>query len=122
TLPSLLTCPSSPRPSRAFLLLSRPPPRSTLFPYTTLFRSRAPRGRGGMRLRDRAEGGARARGHPHHSRGRADVLRDRGGTGRAMSRLGPRCVVAVLLALAGRTATAQERAPAPRLSNEIDIM
>ena len=39
-----------------------------------------------------------------------------------MSRLGPRCVVAVLLALAGRTATAQERAPAPRLSNEIDIM
>jgi len=39
-----------------------------------------------------------------------------------MSRLGPTCVVAVLLALAGRTATAQERAPAPRPSNEIDIM
>src|SRR5437763_12497892 len=26
--------------SRCFFLLTRPPPRSTLFPYTTLFRSR----------------------------------------------------------------------------------
>src|SRR5690348_17936132 len=31
----------------AFLLMLRPPPRSTLFPYTTLFRSR------GLRLRRR---------------------------------------------------------------------
>src|SRR5436309_8285302 len=29
-----------------FLLMIRRPPRSTLFPYTTLFRSRAERGRG----------------------------------------------------------------------------
>src|SRR5256885_12697987 len=46
----------------------------------------------------------------------------RGGSGLASSLLGPTCVFAVLLALAGRTATAQERAPAPRPSNEIDIM
>src|SRR6266550_7054500 len=30
-----------------FFLMIRRPPRSTLFPYTTLFRSRAPRCRGG---------------------------------------------------------------------------
>src|SRR2546422_11349494 len=30
----------------------RRPPRSTLFPYTTLFRSRRPRGNGGHQLRD----------------------------------------------------------------------
>src|SRR5438045_4580413 len=28
-----------------FLFMTRPPPRSTLFPYTTLFRSRVPRHR-----------------------------------------------------------------------------
>src|ERR1051326_1180738 len=43
-----------------FFLMSRPPPRSTLFPYTTLFRSlpRAPR-----RLGDRIDRAAR-RAHP----------------------------------------------------------
>src|SRR5262249_57037915 len=30
----------------SFFLLLRPPPRSTLFPYTTLFRSRAPAAEG----------------------------------------------------------------------------
>src|SRR5690349_23689977 len=35
-----------------FFLMIRRPPRSTLFPYTTLFRSR--RGRLHLRLRDRA--------------------------------------------------------------------
>src|SRR5215467_15278815 len=30
-----------------FFLMIRRPPRSTLFPYTTLFRSRGPPGRGG---------------------------------------------------------------------------
>src|SRR5262249_60547204 len=30
-------------PSLFFLLMIRPPPRSTLFPYTTLFRSPSPR-------------------------------------------------------------------------------
>src|SRR5437879_9960618 len=42
-----------------FVLLLRPPPRSTLFPYTTLFRSRRlPRGRaqrGGQGLRVRKQ-------------------------------------------------------------------
>src|SRR5689334_24132703 len=39
----------------------RPPPRSTLFPYTTLFRSPTPRRRdGGPGIR-----GARGRGAPH---------------------------------------------------------
>src|SRR5437870_11291496 len=40
----------------------RPPPRSTLFPYTTLFRSRPPRpgaGRGGVVHRCRPRRGAR---------------------------------------------------------------
>src|SRR5690625_6324863 len=45
-----------------FFPISRRPPRSTLFPYTTLFRSRAPRGRtGGRTLRRRAP--ARSRWH-----------------------------------------------------------
>src|SRR6266513_4655560 len=38
-----------------FFLMNRRPPRSTLFPYTTLFRSRARRRRGGDRLRRRVE-------------------------------------------------------------------
>src|SRR5438445_4618722 len=37
--------------------MMRPPPRSTLFPYTTLFRSRRQRGRG----RTRRTGGGRGR-------------------------------------------------------------
>src|SRR3712207_7590570 len=36
----------------------RRPPRSTLFPYTTLFRSRAAGGVGGTALQARGEGGA----------------------------------------------------------------
>src|SRR5262249_61634218 len=32
--------PTVPSPSFIFLLITRPPPQSTLFPYTTLFRSR----------------------------------------------------------------------------------
>src|SRR3989454_1438333 len=50
----------------------RRPPRSTLFPYTTLFRSRAPdRLGGGQRARSRS--GARAPGDPlaHGRRGRS---------------------------------------------------
>src|SRR3712207_6951701 len=35
----------------------RRPPRSTLFPYTTLFRSRRPRGAERARVRDRRAGG-----------------------------------------------------------------
>src|SRR5205807_9655615 len=47
------------RPS-FLLLLIRPPPRSPLFPYTTLFRSRRPRGvpeGGARRLEDGGAGG-----------------------------------------------------------------
>src|SRR3712207_8546291 len=50
-----------------FFLMIRRPPRSTLFPYTTLFRSRlrrvrrARRGRGGKDRRRRSDGG----GHGH---------------------------------------------------------
>src|SRR5256885_16997865 len=36
-----------------FFLMIRRPPRSTLFPYTTLFRSRPERARGGARARVR---------------------------------------------------------------------
>src|SRR2546430_17460812 len=42
----LLVCSSTDRPPSFFLfffLMIRRPPRSTLFPYTTLFRSRSPR-------------------------------------------------------------------------------
>src|SRR2546427_8790506 len=37
-----------------FFLMIRRPPRSTLFPYTTLFRSRLPRALAGARFRDQA--------------------------------------------------------------------
>src|SRR2546430_17709365 len=39
-----------------FFLMIRRPPRSTLFPYTTLFRSRA--GRAGVQRRHRLNGGS----------------------------------------------------------------
>src|SRR5688572_31591878 len=51
---------SNMRPEVLFLLMIRRPPRSTLFPYTTLFRSpaagarRPPRPRGGRRSRPAA--------------------------------------------------------------------
>src|SRR4029450_14028898 len=54
--PALLPTPPAthafrPRPDRVFFLMIRRPPRSTLFPYTTLFRS-APEGmhKSGIRL------------------------------------------------------------------------
>src|SRR6266481_8827256 len=44
-----------------FFLMIRPPPRSTLFPYTTLFRSRASRGPAhAATVRARARRGGRA--------------------------------------------------------------
>src|SRR3712207_7886690 len=52
----------------------RRPPRSTLFPYTTLFRSR-----GGARVAGRAPGRARvADGDQARGRGRRDLLLDEG--------------------------------------------
>src|SRR5207244_11168942 len=58
----------------SFLLLLQPPPRSTLFPYTTLFRSRAadaghsstpaqPVGRGGDEVRAGQQGAREGRSH-----------------------------------------------------------
>src|SRR3712207_7492890 len=41
-----------------FFLMIRRPPRSTLFPYTTLFRSPGPAARRAVRARDRPHGGA----------------------------------------------------------------
>src|SRR2546430_3656086 len=61
-----------------FFLMIRRPPRSTLFPYTTLFRSadlqlpRPPR-RGGPRRQGRVPLGGRAGRHPHdHLRRRSE--------------------------------------------------
>src|SRR5688572_31515836 len=59
-----------------FFLMIRRPPRSTLFPYTTLFRSPAAEGRGGVRLRGGAEVG-----------GRRDLARRRAGRDRKSTRL-----------------------------------
>src|SRR5439155_17928602 len=52
-----------------FFLLTRRPPRSTLFPYTTLFRSRV----GGLRAH--VEPAALER-HPHGRPGRDVIVRD----------------------------------------------
>src|SRR2546430_10022918 len=54
-----------------FFLMIRRPPRSTLFPYTTLFRSRV-HGKAGMGVSPRA-----ATGQQHHGRGTLDERRDR---------------------------------------------
>src|SRR2546422_8467620 len=54
-----------------FFLMIRRPPRSTLFPYTTLFRSQ--RSRVHLRPRDRARHGGRERdAHPDRGRPRGD--------------------------------------------------
>src|SRR3712207_8444277 len=58
----------------------RRPPRSTLFPYTTLFRSRGAAGGGGAGLRDPAaegDGGARAVHRPGAERASAADARRR---------------------------------------------
>src|SRR5439155_27015998 len=44
-IPKLIVSRSDSKPDLFFLLTLRPPPRSTLFPYTTLFRSRRGDGR-----------------------------------------------------------------------------
>src|SRR2546422_8256088 len=66
-----------------FFLMIRRPPRSTLFPYTTLFRSRA--GRGGPRRRHPSRKPARPRARPRgkaHS-GRREWRRRSRGSGRS---------------------------------------
>src|SRR6478752_9236402 len=63
-----------------FLLMIRRPPRSTLFPYTTLFRSCAPsRGRSGPpwarpRAAPRAAGAARSEEHTSELQSRLHVV------------------------------------------------
>src|SRR5215203_2863742 len=73
-----------------FFLMIRRPPRSTLFPYTTLFRSRLPPGARADPLRRAAArlGPAAGRARPHdrdehHSPPRGAAPAQAGGTGRA---------------------------------------
>src|SRR2546430_12655307 len=54
-----------------FFLMIRRPPRSTLFPYTTLFRSRRPRSAAGDRARPAPRAPTAARGEPADLRGAA---------------------------------------------------
>src|SRR2546426_8399811 len=71
----------------------RRPPRSTLFPYTTLFRSRPPVHRGvGERGRGHRRGGDAGRGHGLHHEGPATAARARrrpGGRGRRRAARAP---------------------------------
>src|SRR6266496_5536712 len=54
-----------------FFLMIRRPPRSTLFPYTTLFRSHPRRPRGGGHRLDRAHARrSAARAHPRYAQDR----------------------------------------------------
>src|SRR2546422_11769399 len=63
-----------------FFLMIRRPPRSTLFPYTTLFRSVHLAGGARLRVRrPRGDGGVRA-GLPRGGGGDADVALDRKST------------------------------------------
>src|SRR6185312_16510689 len=50
-----------------FFLMIRRPPRSTLFPYTTLFRSAAPRPPAGSGSRRRSRGRSRCRRSEEHT-------------------------------------------------------
>src|SRR3989442_4249012 len=54
-----------------FFLMIRPPPRSTLFPYTTLFRSRSPWRDRRARTTDAPARGSRCAGPPRRLRGRS---------------------------------------------------
>src|SRR6266481_8901797 len=60
-----------------FFLMIRRPPRSTLFPYTTLFRSRPDRHR---LLRQQQPGCCDRRGHAVHGHHRREAGRDRKST------------------------------------------
>src|SRR5258707_15311713 len=59
-----------------FFLMIRRPPRSTLFPYTTLFRSHA----GSLVARDQAQARARRRRLPHRLQPRHRAVPDRKST------------------------------------------
>src|SRR3989442_4450337 len=66
-----------------FFLMIRRPPRSTLFPYTTLFRSDPGGGRAGTLVpgADGARGAARRGAHAARAVGRADPLHELGHRG-----------------------------------------
>src|SRR5215211_8762625 len=62
-----------------FFLMIRRPPRSTLFPYTTLFRSRRPDERVGLRVRagdrvQRLHGSARSEEHTSELQSHSDLV------------------------------------------------
>src|SRR6266511_6407601 len=62
-----------------FFLMIRRPPRSTLFPYTTLFRSHRPKVRGRLRVAETVLADAAVRPAPRQrDRGTAMVERDHG--------------------------------------------
>src|SRR5256885_15534899 len=90
----------------------RRPPRSTLFPYTTLFRSRAEQGGTGISERENEARSARSGGEP--ARGPADAALDAGPHG-----AGPVRAPALRRALRGHAAAAGKmqgianRPPAP---------
>src|SRR5262244_1433528 len=84
--------------SSLFFVMIRRPPRSTLFPYTTLFRSRVP-GEGEHRVRHgdvdetalpSGVAAAQAEENVHHRRHRAaaDIADERGRYGRTIRRAG----------------------------------
>src|SRR5215204_6912647 len=57
-----------------FFLMIRRPPRSTLFPYTTLFRSRCAAGRPGPPGRSAAEGPSRSEEHTSELQSHSDLV------------------------------------------------
>src|SRR5256884_6927643 len=85
-----------------FFLMIRRPPRSTLFPYTTLFRSRGARGV----ARELFARGAHARDRPHGSGGvrggGTPAQRERGRRGGGDRRCAPGCRAAADLGRIGR--------------------
>src|SRR3712207_6199539 len=111
-----------------FFLMIRRPPRSSLFPYTTLFRSSVPRLRPRAALRRAARGGERRLGETVEGggdllrRARRDVRARRGGdeplalgASRPVRHLGSRAAgVRTKLARAGVTARPRPRAPLAR--------
>src|SRR3712207_7457055 len=64
-----------------FFLMIRRPPRSTLFPYTTLFRSRARRAGGRLRVHAHRPDRLRRRDHAASQRCALGELRAEGGRG-----------------------------------------
>src|SRR2546430_11752618 len=71
-----------------FFLMIRRPPRSTLFPYTTLFRSVEPTGRQGAKPEDAGHAKQDERWERHRSLGAAEPSRQRSLVGERLDQLG----------------------------------